>query len=99
MMAIPPDVGYDDRDFKVVAIGKAKPHPQVVSALEILLERAKLGELRSLVWVAELQDESHDNGRQGTYTVMTLLGQLTRLIHKIQLDADEASRINTQEGG
>lgn len=92
-MTSPPDIGYDDRDFKVVAIGKAKPDDDVVSVLEQYLERAKAGEVRGIALIAGLRDGSHDHALVGQREPIPLLGMLTRLTHHIQTNLDAAMTI------
>lgn len=88
MMTTPPDIGYDDRDFKVVAIGQARPIAGIVEHLESLLARAKLGEIRGLSGMAQLLDESHEHFMVGRREPIRLIGELHRLIHRVQIDAD-----------
>ena len=80
----------DGRVFEVVAIGQAQPDQGVVETLEAMLERAKAGEVRGVVIMARLRDESHDHAMAGQREVIPLIGQLHRLIHRVQIDADQA---------
>lgn len=49
---------------EVVKIGSALPDQDVVDACEVLLARAKSGELRSLVWAGGLTGGMFHNGFQ-----------------------------------
>ena len=87
------------RVFEVVPIGNSVSVPKVVEALELYLERAKAGEVRGLVLIARLQDESHDHAMVGVYEPIPLLGMLTRLSHHVQRSADDVMDLPTKQGG
>jgi hypothetical protein len=84
------EVTPDGRVFEVVPISNAKPHEGCVNLLTGLLERAKAGEIRGIVMIACLRDESHEHFMTGRREPIMVLGQLARLSHRVQADADAA---------
>lgn len=76
--------------LQVVPIQGAKPNERVVEALEQLLARARGGEIRGFCMIARLQDESHEHLMVGQREPIMVLGQLARLSHRVQMDADAA---------
>ncbi|CAB5220305.1 hypothetical protein UFOVP235_33 [uncultured Caudovirales phage] len=75
-------------NFEVVKIGKAKADEAVIEHAEMVLQCAKSGQLRSLLWIGENIDGSHTHGitcREDDYKT---LAYLERLKHRIQLLMD-----------
>jgi hypothetical protein len=63
-------------------IGKAKPDEQLIEICEKLLERAKSGELRSLVYGGSLANGSFTTGFD-TADTLEAVGLMTIAIHNI----------------
>lgn len=74
----------------IIAIGKAAPVPDVIEEAEKLLELAKAGELRSLMWLGDGGDAML-SGWTPVDDVFRLLAQSARLQHRIQLRIDDPS--------
>ena len=75
--------------FETVSIGKAVPVADVVRRLAELLKRAESGELRSIMWIAELRDGSRITGFSACEDMQKLLADAARLTHRIQRRMDE----------
>ena len=74
---------------EIVSIGKAIPVADVVGRLTELLKRAESGELRSIMWIAELRDGSRVTGFSACEDMQKLLADAARLTHRIQRRMDE----------
>lgn len=72
----------------IVSIGLAAPNDEVIRSAEEILARARSGELRGLIWIAD----AGPNGWLSSFVCqrdhMAALGQLARLQHRIQCDMD-----------
>lgn len=53
-----------------------KPNPDVIAELENLLEQAKSGELRSIVYVVSTNDLCTGNGWANIENIMRIIGEL-----------------------
>jgi hypothetical protein len=77
---------------EIVSIGQAAPVPEVVEMAEEILESAKSGELRSLLYLAEI-----DGGAGVRYASSAvrnrfeILGFLSRIMHKINARFDSGT--------
>lgn len=76
---------------EVVKIGKAAPDAEVVRVAEEILERARSGELRSIIWIADANG-GWVSGFVGQHDVLQTVGQLARLQHRLQCDMDSVAR-------
>ena len=83
---------------KVVPIAKALPNEKVIKAAEQILELAKAGHLRSLIWCGE------DRGGYGMGWVtghtdrVALLGMLSRMQNKLNTLIDQTSESEPFDG-
>ncbi len=74
----------------------SEPIPAVVAMAERILEAAKSGDLRTLVWVGEIRNPDGAGGEwvrsewdMPNNDRMVTLGHLTRLIYRINRDIDK----------
>lgn len=75
---------------QIVAIGLAKPVPEVVEQAESILRHAKDGTLRTLSWVGDCTDHIKTGITPGVDTFATV-GHLERLKHRLMVGADDRS--------
>jgi hypothetical protein len=73
-----------------IQIGKAKPEQRVIDVCEKLLERAKSGELRSIVFGGTLTDGKFTTGFD-TADAVEAVGLLTMAIHNLAAHSREIS--------
>lgn len=74
---------------KVVAIGGAKPVPELIDILSDLLERAKTGDLRDIALCGTLIDGKPLTSVSPTMDIHRLLAAATLLQHRIVSDIAE----------
>jgi hypothetical protein len=66
-----------------------EPDPQMVEAIEGLLERVKAGEVESVVWIEESPDGEPDCGECGTLEAALVAGRLLRLANLYAMEDGE----------
>lgn len=74
--------------MKIVSVAKAAPVAAVIERCRELLARAESGELRSIMWIAELANGSREAGYSACEDLFKLLAEAHRLAHRIQRRID-----------
>lgn len=69
----------------VVPIGRAVPDPDIILRIEELLERAKTGDVRGLVYITQDLDGSFTHCITRCDDQLRLIGMLHRLIHRAHM--------------
>lgn len=67
---------------------KINYNDQVIEQLEILLERAKEGDIVELVAVSKYKDNTYDYTWTGTTNLQELAGVIGRILHSIYIRMD-----------
>jgi hypothetical protein len=90
-----------ENSLNVVKIGKAAPDDQVIEQAEFILEQAKAGNMRSLLWVSENLDGTYTHGITRRTDSFKCLAYLDRLRHRVNLwlDADSHDPIDWVDEG
>jgi hypothetical protein len=74
-------------NVETLRLAEAEPNPEVVSALEFLLEEARAGRLGDVALVANLPGNEIFTFYSADDCVVTI-GQLMRAIHRLQIRMD-----------
>lgn len=67
---------------------RAAPVPEIVAKLEDLLAKAKLGEIREFVFVADTGVAGYLTWASKTDDFIRQLGQIHRMAYRLQVNAD-----------
>lgn len=70
---------------------RLKPDETIVKTLECLLEKARSGEMRELIYIWKSASEGYFHGVGRTDNCMEQLGQIHRMAHRAQTAMDRVA--------